>query len=90
MPPILIVAPPPTTTPRGTMVEKFAGADVRGRGMAEAFRQVSELLGCAFFDAGGATMTSEVDGVHLDARQHVELGEAITPVVAGLLKTKVS
>jgi lysophospholipase L1-like esterase len=88
--PILIVSPPPTTTPRGTMVEKFAGADVRGRGMAEALRQVSELLGCAFFDAGKATMTSEIDGVHLDANQHLELGEAITPVVAGLLRTKAS
>jgi lysophospholipase L1-like esterase len=86
VPEILIVAPPPTTTPRGTMVEKFAGADIRSHGMAEAFRQVSELLGCAFFDAGKSTMTSEIDGVHLDAKQHLELGEAITPVVAGLLK----
>ena len=90
VPPILIVAPPPTTTPRGTLVEKFAGADVRGRGMAEAFRQVSEVLGCAFFDAGGATTVSEIDGVHLEAKQHRELGEAITPVVARLLKAKTS
>jgi lysophospholipase L1-like esterase len=84
--PILIVAPPPTSTPRGTMVEKFAGADVRSRGMAEAYRQVSEVLGCAFFDADGVTTVSEIDGVHLDAKQHRELGEAITPVVAGLLR----
>ena len=54
--------------------------------MAEAYRQVSELLGCAFFDAGTATTVSEIDGVHLDAEQHLELGEAIMPVVAGLLK----
>ncbi len=74
VPEILIVAPPPTSTPRGTMVEKFAGADVRSRGMAEAFRQVSELLGCAFFDAGSATTVSEVDGVHLDAKQHRGVG----------------
>ena len=90
VPPFLIVSPPPTTTPRGTMVEKFAGADVRGRGMAEAYRQVSEVLGCAFFAAGSATTVSEIDGVHLDAKQHLELGEAITPVVAGLLKAKAS
>jgi len=32
------------------------------------------------------TTVSEVDGVHLDARQHRELGEGIVPVVAGLLK----
>jgi lysophospholipase L1-like esterase len=90
VPPILIVAPPPAGTPRGTMVEKFAGAEERGRGMAKAFRAVSETLGCAFFDAGMATRTSEVDGVHLDAEHHREFGEAITPVVAGLLKTKAS
>ena len=84
--PILIVSPPPTT-PRGTMVEKFAGADVRSRGMAEAFRQVAETLGCAFFDAGGVTTVSEVDGVHLGVKEHRELGEGIVPVVAGMLKT---
>src|SRR5580692_5352674 len=44
VPHILIVAPPPTSTARGTMVEKFAGADARGRGMAEAYRAVAELL----------------------------------------------
>ena len=86
VPHILIVSPPPTSTPRGTMVEKFAGADVRSRGMAEAFRQVSEALGCAFFDAGAVTTVSEIDGVHLEAKQHRELGEGITPIVAGLLK----
>ena len=86
VPPILIVSPPPPGTPRGTMVEKFAGADVRGLGMAEAYRQMSELLGCSFFDAGTATGVSEIDGVHLDAKQHVELGEAMVPVVAGLLR----
>ena len=90
--PILIVAAPPTSTPRGTMVEKCSLREriLRSRGMVEAFRQVSELLGCAFFDAGGVTTVSEIDGVHLDAKQHLELGEAITPVVAGLLKAKAS
>jgi len=88
--PILIVSPPPTTTPKGTMVEKFAGADVRGRGMAEAYRQVADALGCAFFDAGSVTTVSEIDGVHLEAKQHRELGEGITPVVAGLLKKTTS
>lgn len=55
-------------------------------GMAEAYRQMSELLGCSFFDAGTVTGVSEVDGVHLDAKQHVELGEAMVRVVAGLLR----
>ena len=86
VPPILIVSPPPTSTPKGAMVEKFAGADVRGRGMAEAFRAVAETLGCAFWDAGTVTTVSEVDGVHLDAKQHRVLGVGIVPVVAGLLK----
>src|SRR5580698_6772488 len=67
VPEILIVSPPPAGTPRGTMVEKFAGADVRGRGMAEAYRAVAETLGCGFFDAGSVTTVSEIDGVHLEA-----------------------
>lgn len=86
VPPVLIVSPPPATTPRGMMAERFAGAEERGRGMAEAYRQVAGMLGCAFWDAGSVARVSEVDGVHLDAEQHREFGEGITPVVAGLLK----
>ena len=85
VPPVLVVAPPPITSPRGPLAPKFEGSDVKSAGLAAAFREVAALLGCAFFDAGSVTSTSRVDGIHLDADQHLALGEAMAEVVRPLL-----
>lgn len=85
VPPVLVVAPPPLVNPRGAIAAKFRNADRKCGGMAEAFAAVSEREGCAFFDAGTVTSTSPVDGVHLDADQHLLLGRALAPFVAGIL-----
>jgi lysophospholipase L1-like esterase len=55
--------------------------------MAEVYRQVSSDLACHFFDAGSVTPSSQVDGIHLDADQHILLGRALVNVVAPLLST---
>jgi lysophospholipase L1-like esterase len=85
VPDILVVAPPPVRAARGAMVEKFAGGDARCVGMSEAFAEVAGQLGCRFFDAGSVIQSSSVDGVHLDADQHLQLGRALAPVVAAAL-----
>jgi lysophospholipase L1-like esterase len=85
IPPILIVAPPPICSPQGAIAAKFAGAEKRCVGLADAYRDVSASLGCSFFDAGSVTPTSVVDGIHLDADQHLRLGTALAPVVASIL-----
>ena len=85
VPTVLVVAPPPLVNPRGAIAAKFRNADRKCGGMAEAFAAVSEREGCAFFDAGTVTSTSPVDGVHLDADQHLLLGRALAPFVAGIL-----
>ena len=47
---------------------------------------MSVELGCQFFDAGSVTPSSRVDGVHLDADQHLKLGEAMALEVRALLR----
>jgi len=86
IPPILIVCPPLTRTPKGSMAEKFRGAEQRCIGLAQAYRQIASDLGCSFFDAETATSSSAVDGVHLDADQHLKLGNALYETVATILK----
>jgi len=88
MPPVLIVCPPPILAPKGAIAAKFAGAEQRSAGLAEAYRQISESLACHFFDAGSVTPASWIDGIHLDADQHRVLGEALAGVVAPLLSTE--
>ena len=84
VPAILIVCPPPIQSPRGVMAAKFAGAERRCVGLAEAYSEVANSLCCYFFDAGSVTSSSRVDGVHLDRDQHLTLGAALAAVVEPL------
>jgi lysophospholipase L1-like esterase len=85
VPPILIVCPPPIESPRGPIAAKFAGAENRCIGLAEAYREMASGLGCHFFDAATVTSSSKVDGVHLDRDQHAILGLAMVAPVAEML-----
>ena len=86
VPPVLVVVPPPIDKPRGPIAPKFAGGEAKSRGLAEEYRKVSAELDCHFFDAATVTSSSKVDGVHLDADQHLKLGEALAEAVRALLR----
>jgi lysophospholipase L1-like esterase len=85
VPPILLVCPPQVRQPRGSIAEKFRGADLRCAGLADAYARVASGLGCHFFDAGTVTSSSEVDGIHLDSGQHLILGNALAELVQSIL-----
>ena len=85
VPPVLVVAPPALQEPKGPIAPKFQGGEKKCLELAAAYRKVCEELDCSFFDSGSVTTTSKVDGVHLDADQHIRLGKAIAVTVAGLL-----
>ncbi len=85
IPQVLVVAPPTIQKAKGAMVQKFAGAEQKATGLSAAIEQVALEIGCAFFDAGSATATSRVDGVHLDEDQHLALGQALATEVTELL-----
>jgi lysophospholipase L1-like esterase len=85
VPLVLIVAPPPIDVPKGPIAPKFEGAQRRCAGLAVAYRDTASMLGCHFFDAGSVTPASRVDGIHLDADQHLLLGQAMVSIVAPLL-----
>jgi lysophospholipase L1-like esterase len=85
-PPILVIAPPPITKPRGPIAPKFLGGAAKCEGLAGEYREVSRELGCTFFDAGRIVTASEVDGVHLGRSAHQELGRVLAPLVADLIR----
>jgi lysophospholipase L1-like esterase len=85
VPPVLVVCPPPIGPPKGFIAAKFLGADERCRGLADAYREVTSAMSCHFFDAGSVTASSRVDGIHMDADQHVTLGKALVSVVSPIL-----
>jgi lysophospholipase L1-like esterase len=87
VPPILVIAPPPTQNPRGPLAPKFKDAEIKCAGLADALREVATTLECHFFDASTVTASSRLDGIHLDEDQHLALGRAIAgfvhPILAG-------
>lgn len=84
VPPVLLIAPPPVSAPKGPIAPKFTGAAAKSAGLAEAYGNLAAELDCHFFDAGAVTRASDVDGVHLDADQHRVLGLALASRVATL------
>jgi len=88
VPQILVVAPPAIRTPKGPIAPKFEGAERKCAGLAFAYLNVCEEVGCHFFDAGGIITSSNVDGVHLDLEQHLVLGNALAKVAASLLHSQ--
>lgn len=87
VPPVLVAAPPPIRHPKGPLAPKFAGGEAKCAGLAAAYREVARELSCAFFDCAEVISTSAADGVHLDAEQHLKLGEAMPRVAGPLLDT---
>jgi lysophospholipase L1-like esterase len=85
VPDILVVVPPPIQSAKGPMTQKFEGAWNKCEGLAAAYQQVCTELGCRFFDAGTVTTSSNADGVHLDAEQHMTLGLALAEFVADVV-----
>jgi lysophospholipase L1-like esterase len=85
IPEILVVAPPTIAKAKGQIAPKFEGAEKKAVGLTAAIERVSMEHGCPFFDAGSVTRTSKVDGVHLDAGQHLILGKALAQKVKSLL-----
>jgi lysophospholipase L1-like esterase len=88
VPPILVIAPPPTRNPRGPLASKFKDAEIKCVGLADAFHEVANTLDCYFFDASTVTASSEVDGIHLDEAQHLALGRAIAAFVRPILQPR--
>src|SRR6266567_1008732 len=68
-----------------TLVNEIRNADLKCTGLAEAYAQVAASLACHFFDAQTVTSTSDIDGVHLDADQHLRLGSALAETVRSIL-----
>lgn len=85
IPQILVVAPPPFGEFEGMLAARFEGAEERAEGLAWELERVCEELDAAYFDAGEVIESSAEDGIHLDPREHLILGNALTERVIEVL-----
>jgi len=82
IPDIMLVAPPAIIKPKGVIANKFKDSELRSKGFADELKIISELHSTYYFDANSVTNASDIDGIHLDEDQHLQLGNAIAESVA--------
>lgn len=78
IPEILVVAPPNISKPKGTIADKFQGAEKRCIGLNKELMTLAKENNVHFLDSNTCTTSSKVDGIHLDEDQHSVLGKAIS------------
>jgi lysophospholipase L1-like esterase len=83
-PKVLVIAPPPLAR-LTDLAEMFDGGTEKSRLLGKLYRQVAAEQGCAFLDAGSVIRSSDLDGVHLEEKEHRALGEAVAREVKKIL-----
>lgn len=83
-PVVLLIAPPPVGK-LTDMAEMFEGAEEKSARFAEHYRRFAEQYGCEFLDASESIVSSDIDGIHLEADEHRKLGEAVAASVEGVV-----
>jgi lysophospholipase L1-like esterase len=83
-PKILLIAPPPVAR-LGEFGEMFAGAEEKSKKLGGWYRQIAAELDCAFLDAGGVIVSSDLDGIHFETPEHRKLGLAVARQVQALI-----
>jgi lysophospholipase L1-like esterase len=84
-PQVLLVAPP-SLAELSEFAEMFEGGAAKSRMLSRNFHLVAEEHGCALLDASGVIVSSDVDGIHLDLKEHEKLGRAIAARVRQVLE----
>ena len=81
IPEILVVAPPMINKPMGAISHKFKHAEKRCSNLTKELEKISEQNAVHFYDSNTVISASKVDGIHLDAEDHLILGKAIAEKV---------
>ena len=80
----MLMSPPPIVK-MGEFAEMFEGSEEKSLKLPHYYAQHAEQRGCRFFDAGSVARSSDVDGIHLDAEDHVKLGRAVAEQARAIL-----
>ena len=84
-PEVLLVTPPPTAE-FDEYSELFAGAGEKSQKLSGEFRRVAEELNCGLLDAGEYITSSDLDGIHLEEKEHRKLGEVVADRAVEILR----
>ncbi|MDO8870438.1 MAG: SGNH/GDSL hydrolase family protein [Methanobacteriaceae archaeon] len=86
-PKILLVSPPliGELSPSSRFSEEFEGSNEKSEKLGSYFKQAAEEYNCEFLDSSKVVRASDVDGIHLEADEHLKLGRAMKNKVLEIL-----
>jgi len=85
-PQVLLIAPP-VIARLSEYAEMFGdGAREKSKQFARFYRLIADQYRCHFLDAAQIVVSSDLDGIHLDADQHAKLGKAVAARVKEILE----
>lgn len=85
-PQVLIMSPPALCKTKDEFFNDLWGHAIAESNLfAKHYRRVAEEMGAHFFDACSVAKTDPTDGGHLDAKNTRAIGDALVPVVKGIL-----
>jgi lysophospholipase L1-like esterase len=81
---VLLICPPPVA--RLTLfADMFEGAAEKSRQLAGCYAAIAKDRQCNFLDAGQIVVSSDRDGIHLEADQQQKLGRSVAERVMAIL-----
>lgn len=83
---ILVICPPPfADMSKIGLKEIFIGGEEKSHQLATNFQLICDEQQVQMLDAGEIIQSSTIDGIHLDASEHIKLGAAVARIVRKLL-----
>ncbi|MCY4044204.1 MAG: SGNH/GDSL hydrolase family protein [Cellvibrionales bacterium] len=76
-PEIMVVCPPKIENPKGNMELKFQDAKDRWQEFNQDLEAVAKEESVHYYDSNNVIQCSNLDGIHLDAKEHKILGKAL-------------
>jgi len=83
--PAVVLISPPAVGKLTDMAEMFEGSEEKSRRFPVHYRRFAEQSGLVFLDASEVVVSSDLDGIHLEAGEHRKLGEAVADRVRSAL-----
>ncbi|HJQ28529.1 MAG TPA: SGNH/GDSL hydrolase family protein [Rubrobacter sp.] len=83
--PVVVLISPPPVAKLTDMAQMFEGAEEKSRQFPEHYERFAEQIGSEYLDASEYIVSSDVDGIHLDAGEHRKLGEAVAQRIRQIL-----
>ena len=82
-PKILLMCPPPVGK-ISEFADAFIGAEKKSLDLGKYYKAVAEKFDCEYIDTSDYIVSSNIDGIHLEASEHKKLGIAVAEKIKSM------